>query len=321
MTVPPSTFKRRRVSRACESCQDPKAKVSRPQLLFAIALTDIPHVQCDGNRPTCGRCAGYGYACLWRPEKRRKPTTVGNRAEMDLFSTDAEVRKMRDAINIYDSLIRSLRGNLSENDRRSVDLALTIVPVSEYGLNLANSATAVPSPERTRNEIGTSSSFQRYLGEASDIRFFHTMKSALSERTENGHQPDILDREGDSYEQEELRTQCLAQKDHGFLPTRANADRFVDIYFSTIHIAYPFISQTDFRRTYDSFWSSESLEGFRGSWLSLLCKPPSIFFVICIQGFDFRVLTVAFHHSFLSLGPRGGPKRGLKYNAETIIRV
>jgi hypothetical protein len=109
------------------------------------------------------------------------------------------------------------------------------------------------------------------LGEASDIRFFHAMESAFCQHTELGQQEDDLETRVESYEQEGPRQQLLEQ-DQGSLPPRAKADSFVDIYFSTIHIAYPFISEPDFRRTYESFWQSDSLEGFRGPWLSLLCK-------------------------------------------------
>ena len=206
------------------------------------------------------------------------------RGEMGLFSADAETRKMRRAIDIYANLIRNLRDGLTERDRRTVDLALTSLPVSEYASNHGTRAAMAlsPSPEQAGSEVGVSSTSHRYLGEASDIRFFRAMKLALSGNIEDGQQPaGVLDGQVDSYEQEEIQPQCPAGPNYSFLPTRANADRFVDIYFSTIHIAYPFISQSDFRRTYESFWKSDSLEDFRGSWLSLLCKalqiPPRLF--------------------------------------------
>ncbi|KAK7897959.1 hypothetical protein LTR67_004591 [Exophiala xenobiotica] len=114
------------------------------------------------------------------------------------------------------------------------------------------------------------SSSQRYLGEASDIRFFHDIELAYCQPPEPGRQQGRPEARVDSYEQEGAPTQDPEDKSHVLLPDRASADHLVHIYFSTIHIAYPFISEPDFRQTYESFWQSDSLEGFRGPWLSLL---------------------------------------------------
>ncbi|KIV81257.1 hypothetical protein PV11_03456 [Exophiala sideris] len=259
------SLKRRRVARACESCRNLKAK-------------------CDGIQPTCGRCAGYGYTCRWKEGGMRKPASDGNGMHLNWLSMETEGQKFRDAIAIYDNLIRHLRKNLSQDEGKVVDLQLASIQLPEsLTTQVGNDATSVPqSPEQSTTDDRHPTTFRRYLGEASDIRFFHAMESAFCQQTELGQQEDDLEARVESYEQEGPRQQLLEQ-DQGSLPPRAKADSFVDIYFSTIHIAYPFISEPDFRRTYESFWQSDSLEGFRGPWLSLLSRSiRSTIFVPCL---------------------------------------
>ena len=38
------------------------------------------------------------------------------------------------------------------------------------------------------------------------------------------------------------------------LPNRKKADSLIDIYFSTIHVAYPFICRQQFMKEYEAFW-------------------------------------------------------------------
>ncbi|KIW86522.1 hypothetical protein Z517_01920 [Fonsecaea pedrosoi CBS 271.37] len=228
-------------------------------------------LKCDGNHPTCGRCAGYGYACRWNEGRIRKSGSDGHDANLNQLSMETDGRKVRDAIAIYESLIAYLRKNLSRDECKVVDLRLASIQLPNYlAKQTGNDATSVPpSPEQDVAGDCHPTAFRRYLGEASDIRFFHAMESALCQQTEFVQQEDNPEARVESYEQEGPRQQPLEQN-QGSLPPRAIADSFVDIYFSTIHIAYPFISQPDFRRTYESFWRSDSLEGFRGPWLSLL---------------------------------------------------
>jgi hypothetical protein len=130
-----------------------------------------------------------------------------------------------------------------------------------------------PSNESLGSPAASPSSSQRYLGEASDIRFFNAMKQTLFESSCNNEpqQGDSLCRI-DSYEQDEVQRQATIDEDQVYLPKRATVDNYVEIYFSTIHIAYPFVWRPGFMETYEKFWQSESLEKLRGPWLSLLCK-------------------------------------------------
>ncbi|KIW45813.1 uncharacterized protein PV06_01524 [Exophiala oligosperma] len=238
--------------------------------LGGLELTHSPF-KCDGNHPTCGRCAGYGYDCSWNEGRLRKSASDGNGANLNWLFMETDGRKIRDAIATYENLIGCLRKNLSRDECKVVDLRLASIQLPDHlTKQIGHDTTSIsPSPEQDVADDHHPTTFRRYLGEASDIRFFHAVESAFCQQSESGQQEDDPEARVESYEQDGPRQQFLEQS-QGPLPPRASADNFVDIYFSTIHIAYPFVSEPDFRQTYESFWRSDSLEGFRGPWLSLL---------------------------------------------------
>ncbi|KIX08046.1 uncharacterized protein Z518_02701 [Rhinocladiella mackenziei CBS 650.93] len=246
-------LKRRRVAIACDSCRALKAK-------------------CDGKRPTCDRCAGYGYACQWNDAGQRTSAVENKRTRLNLLSACDEAQKLRHAVGIYDRLLKGLRNKLSESDRKAVDLGLSSIRLPPSALGATDGALASPSsPDNEFTARLPSSPSQRYLGEASDIRFFRAIEQAFC-------QPSELEKGGetnsevriDSYEQDGVPLQECLDENEAFLPRKTTANAFVEVYFSTIHIAYPFIWQPAFQKTYESFWRSGSLENFRGPWLSLL---------------------------------------------------
>ncbi|KAK5023512.1 hypothetical protein LTR13_011197 [Exophiala sideris] len=215
----------------------------------------------------------YGYACRWNGGIVKKSASESNGANLKWLSMETEGQKFRNAITVYDSLIRDLRKSLSQDDCKTVDLRLASIQLPDYlAKQIGKGGTSIPhTPEQEVADDRQPAVFQRYLGEASDIRFFHAMESTFGQQSEFGQQQDNFEGRIDSYEQEGPR-QHLPEQDQACLPPRADADKFVNVYFSAIHIAYPFISESDFRQTYESFWRSSSLEDFRGPWLSLLCK-------------------------------------------------
>ena len=194
---------------------------------------------------------------------------------MSLLATSDENLQLRQAIKEYDLLLRGLRNSLHEGDRKAVDLGLAAIQVHAWrseSADMKNTIQSSPNGKCTEQDLPAVLS-RRYLGEASDITFFNKMKQALSLHSDIEHpqKPNPSDRL-DSYEQDGLVIATISDVEAGILPSRATADKFLDIYFSTIHIAYPFIWEPGFREKYEAFWKSESLEGFRGPWLSILRK-------------------------------------------------
>lgn len=179
---------------------------------------------------------------------------------------------LRDAITAHENLIADLRVLLSPHDRKTIDLRLAAIQLPKMKQVGSGAANTSESPEQLLAENRRLLPGQRYLGEASDIRFFHVVESSFGKQPGSDQQDGPASQEQvDSYEQEVIRPGSPEQN-QGCLPPRTVADNLVNIYFSTIHIAYPFISEPDFRATYESFWQSDSLEGFHGPWLSMLCE-------------------------------------------------
>ncbi|OAP55148.1 hypothetical protein AYL99_10848 [Fonsecaea erecta] len=247
-------LKRRRVTRACDSCRVLKSK-------------------CDGQHPVCGRCAGYGYSCRWNVPSTRRRQSETRQTQLSLLSANDEIQKLRQAVRRYDFLIQGLRNSLPEDDRKAIDLGVSAIQLPSLSPEPTNPATTTQSTssQASPEQDAASALSRRFLGEASDIAFFNTMKQALTLRPEaEPSEGDTSTVQLDSYEQDgALRTACVDSAAES-LPPRAVADKFLEIYFSTIHLAYPFIWEPVFRQKYEAFWGSDSLQSFRGPWLSVL---------------------------------------------------
>lgn len=124
------------------------------------------------------------------------------------------------------------------------------------------------SPTRPRPRSVANS--QRYLGEASDVRFFNLVKRALQE--ENLSEWD--DEGMDSYEQDDADDPA-ARVAEVELPSPEVANGYLDMYFSTIHVAYPFIPRSTFMKTYREVREHGVTEDIDISWLALLRMSPS----------------------------------------------
>lgn len=93
-----------------------------------------------------------------------------------------------------------------------------------------------------------SGSSRRYLGKVSDVSFFNSVRDLLQSNGATGRQLESYEREAAG------SSDLLEDRSILELPDRLEADRFVDIYFSTIHLAYPFIRRQLFMEGYKSFW-------------------------------------------------------------------
>jgi hypothetical protein len=83
---------------------------------------------------------------------------------------------------------------------------------------------------------------------------------------------DGTDEHMDSYEQDDPVPQNMVGEVSLELPSPEVADMYIDIYFSTIHIAYPFIPKSTFIRIHNKVRECGVCEDVEISWLALLCK-------------------------------------------------
>lgn len=179
------------------------------------------------------------------------------------------VDSLRDMVAEYEQLLRDAAPTLPEPERTKV-----ITTLASVNLRVANAFSRLggrdtphtilkaESPLRRRPRSVANS--QRYLGEPSDVRFFNLVKRVLQEES-----PSERDEGMDSYEQDDAddAAACEASVD---LPSPEVAERYLEIYFTTIHVAYPFIPRSSFMKTYRNVRERGVTENIDFSWLALL---------------------------------------------------
>lgn len=233
----------------------------------------------------CSHCQGYGYACAWSENETNRPqSTDTSYMHSPAVVTTDELRplplseysaQLRQAIQSYEKLMSSLRLNLNDSSRAAVDLTLSSIrhqlPEDILGSVEPESnsvAAAVPGSSTRNGSSERSSKRRRYLGEASDVHFFHMVKRVLGDKPASDNVAENMQ----SYDQEEPTFESPDGHGRLHLPSREMADKYIDIYFCTIHIAYPFICKPSFMVRYENFWKDD-FEVDKGSpWIPLLCK-------------------------------------------------
>lgn len=236
--------------------------------------------QCDGEHPQCGRCTGYGHTCTWPEDKKDR---VQSSDSSSPNGTVSEVRRapatkscssLHWAIQSYDKLIRGVRLDLPESARTSVDLTLSYIqrrlPADIVGLEAPSSSIPAAATCPRLGPADFSANSQRYLGEASDVRFFYTIKKIFRDEDQSGG---AAENDEQSYDQGTLHLETqVGRESHADLPTKDLADTYIEIYFFTIHIAYPFVSKPSFMERYERFWKGDIEVAESSSWLPFLCK-------------------------------------------------
>ncbi|KAH8882103.1 hypothetical protein GQ53DRAFT_701463, partial [Thozetella sp. PMI_491] len=247
-------LKRKRVARACETCRSFKSK-------------------CDAKQPMCTRCIDYGYVCIYSPRKRRFPPTE-NGLGASVRSGPEGIAELRDAVRRYEALLDEVVPHIPSSTRDSTAATRASIQAQvDHALSGIGPAiiTAVKSqggPDDTAAPPCTPRQSQRYLGEVSDVRFFHLVKVLL--RTENP--PDGSGQGLDSYEQDsQIPPAHVFDSPAIELPSPEKEQQLIDVYFSTIHLAYPFVPQSVFMANYSKMRTArDDLEPVDTTWLALL---------------------------------------------------
>ncbi|VUC33466.1 unnamed protein product [Clonostachys rosea] len=260
----PDGYGRKRVAKACLSCRAMKSK-------------------CDGHRPKCDRCVRYGYQCMYSIGKPRKGILV----QEEQFEERLELRKV---LIEYDNLLDSLCPGLASSERERLQRTRSRIKTHANAALISNDAPLLPStpsthlhePEASTPRLQVYRS-ERYLGEVSDVRFFNLVKRVL--RTQAG--PFGLEPGVDSYEQDDAAASASTASSRATqLPEPDDFAELTGVYFSTIHLAYPFIPRSAFLQSYDSAQKlGRSPDSFDTTQMSLL-------YVICSIG--------SFYNSFPS---------------------
>lgn len=262
-------MKRQRVSTACQKCRVLKAK-------------------CDGRRPICSRCEGYGFTCTWMERKNGTENDLTRPLE-DITHPGVgsdEVRTLSRAVQSYEALVQSLRPNLGLSERAEADLVLegirkrlptdssameageelTVEGIHQQGQSNSSAMEGSPAPSRQTNTPAMSPT---YLGKASDIRFFNTIREFMREEEETSS---VDKHPTETYDQSHTSWMSSAFARPLKLPTRTSALMYLDIYFSTIHIAYPFLCKPMIFHHWTRILKGNFDKVADHSWLALLSK-------------------------------------------------
>ncbi|KAK2602912.1 hypothetical protein N8I77_009409 [Diaporthe amygdali] len=237
--------KRRRVTVACDSCRSKKSK-------------------CDGRRPVCSRCAGYDFICTWN--ERECDRSAARRSSKTPASSYGPPQY--NSFHQCQHLVRQLCDGLSEGAMAEVEESLALI---QTHLDQAASQGTTNSTKQHQITYSSSNSPQRhaprYLGEVSDIQFFNLAKRTLGDV---GSSPEEVEEVVDSYDQEEAIPARQMRYELSVLPDPVKAEEYLEAYFTTIHIAYPFVPKASFMRTYRSLRSGGDVDSLSPAWLGLL---------------------------------------------------
>lgn len=242
----------------------------------------------------CSRCRDYEHTCTWSDSKRdssrlrisiqedQSASSKSDRLHLPPFSENYSL--FRQAIQSYDALFDTIQYKLSDSDRAVVESTLSSIrqrlpDKTGSTLPARTPNTSIPPESITPISSGRrSAAIQRYLGEASELRFYHSVKRVLRDDQISEAAPG---NNIDGYDQED---NYMAGPEGGKIapnpPPRQLADTYIDIYFSTIHIAYPFVCRPVFMANYEKFWRGDIESGKDLSWIPLLC----MFYLICAGG-------------------------------------
>lgn len=152
---------------------------------------------------------------------------------------------------------------------KAADRALSITDASLLTTKLPTSVTR----SNTISSRPQVSQAERYLGEVSDVRFFNLVKRVL--QTEPGSTDS--DQGVDSYEQvDDIASPNVMPGKAVELPSPEAAKVFTDVYFSTVHLAFPFIPQSVFMRSLDQARNSSDESSLDNTKLALICESLTI---------------------------------------------
>ncbi|KAK9444983.1 hypothetical protein VB005_01444 [Metarhizium brunneum] len=231
-------YKRKRVAKACQRCRSMKSK-------------------CDGQRPACSRCRGYGYTCIYRLQRPRLRAGTSDR-----FSPGVSegLPDLHDAIHQQERLLDHVISLLPSGPEQEAVLLKSSRIKSQLDDVISSTRTEVTPRAVASDACGKSPSSHAdrspgYLGEVSDIRFVNLVKQFLQNQDGSTRTQEDFE----SYDQgESLVSADKAACKTILLPVLEEAQQYITAYFTTIHVAYPFIPESRFMQDYKTLRDQDS---------------------------------------------------------------
>jgi hypothetical protein len=161
----------------------------------------------------------------------------------------------------YEALIQSIRSKLEGADRTAVDIT-----IEHIRTQLPNGALL---QRPTRAMISCRPRQPSYQGNASDVEFLNTIRGFILEQ-------DAADVECESpshsYDQTDQTILVPTFERPIRFPKKKLAIGYLDVYFSTIHIAYPYLHRPTTMVHFTNILKGEANESDECPWLGLLSK-------------------------------------------------
>lgn len=244
---------RQRTSQACKKCRSLKRK-------------------CSGDRPKCQNCQGYGFDCQYSDTYRGKRVRDEHSEAEEHSPKHSVVTKvvqtLPQALSGLEAFLRRVQPQLTEDSQREADhyaraladlssrqstpgpVALMPVPVKDSlpGTIAEDGLELPPLKIRPCGVLDRSS-------DLAFVKFVNDQAAANSGSKTSQNAAYFLD------EQEIAKPHFQSVEDLFRYPSREEADKLLNAYFSTLHIAYPFLCERWVRQTlykvYDGFtlWS------------------------------------------------------------------
>ena len=164
----------------------------------------------------------------------------------------------------YEALIQSVRPKLDDSDCAALDVTLKSIR-ERFPPGLLRQSGA-PCPQLHASAAASSPT---YLGKASDAHFLDSFASFVRAQEQQCGRKDESDGQFD--EQSDVFEPSMCQKPLK-LPPKETAFSYLDIYFSTIHIAYPFLSKPMILHHAKEIWDADPKGVDARPWLALLSK-------------------------------------------------
>lgn len=191
---------------------------------------------------------------------------------------------LREAIRQYEILLEDCLSELPPSKREEADQVLARMKAADRALSEAKAATStanspqagmlldLPSPRQTRLET------ERFLGDVSDVRFFNLIKQVMQSHLG----PTEAKQSTESYEQDDNSlSPSFVPNRVAQLPGPDKLTVFTNAYFSTIHLAFPFICQVPFMRSLGEVQTTTNTASIDSTTLALICTTMRLSTMLC----------------------------------------
>ncbi|KAF4449888.1 hypothetical protein F53441_6893 [Fusarium austroafricanum] len=241
--------------------------------------------QIDSAIQTAGGIASHAFDEPQNVTREEAGRRANRRQEVapESSSLDSVIQihgDLREAIRQYEALLDLIVSKLPTQQHRedasavlacmkAADRVLSTIDASALITKLPKSVTRYDAIS-LQPRVGQA---ERYLGKVSDVCFFNLVKRALQA------QPGSTDSDQrvDSYELvDDITSPNVTPGRVIELPSPEVAKTFADVYFSTVHLAFPFIPQSLFMRSLDQALDSPDDYSLDNTKLALIYRLVSL---------------------------------------------